>query len=39
MKRGKIEDEIRWKAFLYGSIVGILAGIGICGILFIAGLI
>ena len=29
------EEEIRWKAFLYGSIVGILAGIGICGLVFL----
>lgn len=39
MKRSIIEDEIRWKAFLYGSIIGILAGIGICGGAFILGII
>ncbi len=33
------EEQIKWRAFLYGSIVGILAGIGICGIIFILGLI
>jgi len=34
MKRST-EEEIKWKAFLYGSIVGILAGIGICGLIFL----